>query len=86
MEYKELLFEMSKVMTPPVIAGTLTWFISQIVMIIAMIKYKPKNRKVEKAVRKGHVVKAYIVGRVDTLNRPEVWECKNCGTEAVIVK
>lgn len=71
MEYKELLSEMSKVMTPPVIAGTLTWFISQIIMIVAMIKYKPKNRMVEKAVRKGHVVKAYIVGKVDTLNRPE---------------
>lgn len=71
MEYKELLSEMSKVMTPPVIAGTLTWFVSQIIMIVIMIKYKPKNRMVEKAVRKGHVVKAYTVGRVDTLNRPE---------------
>jgi hypothetical protein len=71
MEYKELLSEMSKVMTPPVIAGTLTWFVSQIIMIVIMIKYKPKNRMVEKAVRRGHVVKAYTVGRVDTLNRPE---------------
>lgn len=71
MEYKELLSEMSKVMTPPVIAGTLTWFVSQIIMIVIMIKYKPKNRIVEKAVRRGHVVKAYTVGRVDTLNRPE---------------
>ena len=67
----ELQKELSMLMSPPVIAGVVTWLVSQIVMIILMINHKPKNRKVDEAVRRGHVVKAYITGRVDRLNRPE---------------
>lgn len=67
----ELEQELSVLMSLPVIAGVATWLVSQIVMIIIMSRHKPKNRRVEEAVRRGHVVKAYIVGRVDELNRME---------------
>ena len=67
----ELQQEMTMLMSPAVIAGVVTWLVSQIVMIIIMIRHKPKNRKVEEAVRRGNVVKAHITGRVDRLNRPE---------------
>ena len=34
--------ELSMLMSPPVIAGVVTWLVSQIVMIILMINHKPK--------------------------------------------
>lgn len=67
----ELIEEAENLFSFPVIAGVITWFVSQIIIIILAINHKPKNRKVEEAVRRGHVVKAYIVGRVKKLNRPE---------------
>ena len=40
-------------MSPPVITGAAVWLVSQVVMIIIMIRHKPRNRKVEEAVRRG---------------------------------
>jgi len=67
----ELQQEMSMMMSPPIIAGAVTWLVSQVFILIVMIGRKPKNRKVDEAVRRGHVIKAHIKGRVDRLNRPE---------------
>jgi hypothetical protein len=67
----ELQQEMSVLLSPPLIAGFITWLVTQIVMIIFMIRHKPRNRKVEEAVRRGHMVKTYIAGRVYEKNRPE---------------
>lgn len=68
----ELQQEMSVLLSPPFIAGFITWLVTQIVMIVFMIRHKPRNRKVEEAVRRGHAVKAYIVGRVyKEYNSPE---------------
>ena len=62
---------MSMMMSPPIIAGAVTWLVSQVFILIVMIRRKPKNRKVDEAVRRGHVIKAHIKGRIDRLNRPE---------------
>ena len=62
---------MSVLLSPPFIAGFITWLMTQIVMFVFMIRHKPRNRKVEEAVRRGHVVKAYIAGRGYEKNRPE---------------
>ena len=68
----ELQQEMSVLLSPPFIAGFITWLVTQIAMIVFMIRHKPRNRKVEEAVRRGHAVKAYIVGRVyKEYNSPE---------------
>lgn len=52
----ELQKELSMLMSPPVIAGVVTWLVSQIVMIILMINHKPKNRKVDEVMKRQRAV------------------------------
>lgn len=54
----------------PMVAGVLTWLVTQILGIVYMIKFKPdkKNRKIEEAIRRGHVVKGVNNGRWDGHN------------------
>ncbi|MCR4753047.1 MAG: hypothetical protein K5837_01340 [Candidatus Saccharibacteria bacterium] len=50
--------ELNNLMSPPIIAGVITWLITQALLIVVMIKLKPhkKDYRIEKAKRLGHEV------------------------------
>lgn len=56
--------------TFPMIAGTITWIVTQILAILFMIKFRPdkKNPKIDEAIRRGHVVKGVNNGKWDGHN------------------
>ena len=62
--------EAKELFTFPMMAGFVTWLVTQILAIWFMVKFKPqkKNRKIEEAIRLGHVVKAVNDGKWDAYN------------------
>lgn len=62
--------EMTDMLTFPMVAGMITWLVTQILGILFMIKFSPhkKNRKIDEAIRRGHVVTAYSNGKWDGHN------------------
>lgn len=64
------LKEATEMLTFPLIAGIVTWFVTLVLGIIFMVKFKPnhKNPKIEEAIRRGHVVKGYSTGKWDGHN------------------
>ena len=62
--------EALKMITFPMMAGIITWLVTQVLGIIFMIKFKPdkKNPKIDEAIRRGHVVKGVNNGKWDGHN------------------
>jgi len=57
-------------LTFPMIAGIITWLVTQILAILFMIRFRPdkKNPKIDEAIRRGHVVKGVNNGKWDGHN------------------
>lgn len=57
-DFLQLLQGLKELLTIPAICGLVVFVVSEIIIIKLQVRHKPRNKKVEKAIHRGNIVKA----------------------------